>query len=104
MDKKLAENVLVFEDNDGKEVECQILFTTNLEGYEGNNYVVFLIGDTDDISAARYIEEEGGIGQLLDVETDEEWDLLDDAIESFYNEFEGEEDDQVLVASEEDNK
>ncbi len=87
MNDKLAENVLVFE-KDGKEVECQILFTCNLEGYEGNNYVVFKIGDTEDISAARYTEEGDGIGELLDVETDKEWDLLDDAIESFFNDLE----------------
>ena len=87
MDNKLKENVLVFE-KDGKEIECQILFTCNLEGYEGNNYVVFKIGDTDDISAARYTEEGDGIGELLDVETDKEWDLLDDAIESFFNDLE----------------
>ena len=93
MDNKLKENVLVFE-KDGKEIECQILFTCNLEGYEGNNYVVFQIGDTDDISAARYTEEGDGIGQLMDVETDEEWDLLDDAIESFYNDLESAEDDK----------
>ena len=87
MDNKLKENVLVFE-KDGKEIECQILFTCNLEGYEGNNYVVFQIGDSEDISAARYTEEGEGIGELLDVETDEEWDLLDDAIESFFNDLE----------------
>ena len=85
--KKLAENVLVFE-KDGKEVECQILFTCNLDGFEGNNYVVFQIGDTEDISAARYTEEGDGIGELLDIETDREWDLLDDAIESFFNDLE----------------
>ena len=87
MDNKLKENVLVFE-KDGKEIECQILFTCNLEGYEGNNYVVFQIGDSEDISAARYTEEGDGIGELLDVETDKEWDLLDDAIESFFNDLE----------------
>ena len=87
MDNKLKENVLVFE-KDGKEIECQILFTCNLEGYEGNNYVVFQIGDSEDISAARYTEEGEGIGELLDIETDKEWDLLDDAIESFFNDLE----------------
>ena len=85
--EKLAENVLVFE-KDGKEIECQILFTCNLEGYDGNNYVVFQIGDSDDISAARYTESGNGIGELLDIETDKEWDLLDDAIESFFNDLE----------------
>jgi len=90
MDNKLKENVLVFE-KDGKEIECQILFTCNLEGYEGNNYVVFQIGDSEDISAARYTEQGDGIGELLDVETDNEWDLLDDAIESFFNDLEDEE-------------
>lgn len=88
MGKELAENVLIFE-KDGKEVECQILFTCNLEGYGANNYVVFQIGDTNDISAARYTEQGDGIGELFDIETDEEWDLLDDAIESFYNDLEG---------------
>ena len=85
--EKLAENVLVFE-KDGKEIECQILFTCNPEGYDGNNYVVFQIGDSDDISAARYTESGNGIGELLDIETDKEWDLLDDAIESFFNDLE----------------
>ena len=87
MNDKLAENVLIFE-KDGKEIECQILFTCNLDEFPGNNYVVFQIGDTDDVSAARYVEENDGIGQLFDIESDEEWDLLDDAIESFYNDLE----------------
>ena len=86
MSEKLAENVLVFE-KDGKEIECQILFTCNLEGYG-----VFQIGDSEDISAARYTEEGDGIGELLDIETDKEWDLLDDAIESFFNDLDSEED------------
>ena len=90
--EKLSENVLIFE-KDGKEIECQILFTCNLEGYGDNNYVVFQIGDTDDISAARYIEEKDGIGELLDIETDKEWDLLDDAIESFFNDLETEDEE-----------
>ena len=87
MDNKLKENVLVFE-KDGKEIECQILFTCNLEGYEGNNYVVFQIGDSEDISAARYTEEGAGIGELMDIETDKEWKIIETILEEMQNEVE----------------
>ena len=84
----MDENVLVFTDETGKEIECRILFTCKLEGYDANDYVVFQVGDTEEISAARYVEEENGEGQLYDVETEEEWRLLDDSLESYYNDLE----------------
>lgn len=84
----MDENVLVFTDENGKEIECRILFTCTLEGFEDNQYVVFQIGDTEEISAARYVEEEGGEGQLFDVESEEEWKLLDDYLASYYDDLE----------------
>ncbi|HKL60878.1 MAG TPA: DUF1292 domain-containing protein [Acholeplasma sp.] len=67
---------------DGEEVICDILFTHYAEDFD-KNYVVFQFTDRDEISAAVYVETEGSEGYFEDVETDEEWALLDELLESF---------------------
>lgn len=67
---------------DGEEVMCDILFTHYSEETM-KNYVVFQFSDRDEISAAVFVETENGEGYFEDVQTDEEWEMLDELLENF---------------------
>ncbi len=86
----MDENTFVMTDADGNEVVCHILFTTNLEGFEGN-YVVFQMEDSEEVTAAKYVEISDGEGELVDIETDEEWEKIEEVLNSYFDDLEGEE-------------
>lgn len=84
------ENVFTITNSEGKEVEAKILFTHHSEEF-GHDYVVFLPSDTDQYTAAYYSEgdiENGG--ELSPIETDEEWEMLEQLLEEFLGEDEEE--------------
>ena len=68
--------------DDGSEVECNILFTYQNEE-TNKNYVVFQVRGRNDVSAAIYHPTEGGNGSLERIETDEEWELLEDLLDDY---------------------
>ena len=76
-------------DNNGEEVEAQVLFTCTLEE-TGKDYVVFIAPNPDtgikEVAAASYIEADGLSGELTAVETDEEYEILDEYLESYCEE------------------
>ena len=76
-------------DNDGKEIKCRIIFTYYSEEFK-HNYVVFQVGDTDEITAMLLEESDAQNGKLLPIEDDEEWDLLQDVLEDFLEKQENE--------------
>ena len=49
-----------------------------------------------DLFAYSYIEKEGGVGDLYPLESDEEYDLINDVVDSFYE-------DQLASESENNN-
>lgn len=76
---------------DGEEVMCDILFTHFSEEYE-TNYVVFQFSDRDEISAAVFVETDNGEGRFEDVQTDEEWAMLDELLENYLGDDQDEDD------------
>lgn len=71
-------------DSEGKDVECEVLFT--FESEETNkNYMVYTDNTTDEegnikVYAAIYKEEEGN--QILEpIETDKEWKIIETILE-----------------------
>ena len=66
--------------DDGKEIKAQILFTYHHDEFN-KNYVVFMANGQ--ASAAEYFDEGNGQGQLGDIKTDEEWEMLNDLLEEF---------------------
>ena len=59
------------------------------------NYVVFEFVDTHEVSAARYIPgESDDEGAFEDIETEEEWDMLDKVLQSYYDDNEIDLDDE----------
>ena len=67
---------------DGKEIIADILFTYHSDDFS-KDYVVFQVRETGDISAASYTQENGGTGNLDRVETEEEWEMLEDLLNDY---------------------
>ncbi|MEG0823167.1 MAG: DUF1292 domain-containing protein [Erysipelotrichaceae bacterium] len=74
---------LFVNDEEGNEVEMEILFTFDNEE-KSKNYVVFQNPANEDgeVYASQYDEE----GNLLPVETDAEWEMIEEVIATFSNE------------------
>jgi uncharacterized protein YrzB (UPF0473 family) len=88
----LQDNQMIVTDQDGNESVCEILFTHE---HEGKNYVVFEFVDTHEVSAARYVPgESDDEGAFEDIETEEEWDMLDKVLQSYYDDNEIDLDDE----------
>lgn len=85
--KDLKDNVFTLVEEDGKEIDCKILFTCELDGYD-HSYVVFEMLEKKEISAARYIEKAEGSGEILDIEDEKEWDQLEEILEQYEIEME----------------
>lgn len=85
---------------DGEEVMADILFTHYSETF-AKNYVVFQFVDKDEVSAAVFVETEDGEGYFEDVETDEEWEMLDELLENYMGEDLESDDDDLEDESEE---
>ncbi|MCK4551740.1 MAG: DUF1292 domain-containing protein [Tenericutes bacterium] len=80
----MDEEILVVTDEDGKELECVIIMTFESEEFD-KNYVVYQVkGDeTGEFFAASFNPEDGNEGQLMQIEADEEWDLVEEVLENF---------------------
>lgn len=79
----MQKKYLTFTKENGEEVKAEILFTYHSEEFK-KDYVVFLPGDTNEVAAASYTEDGNG-GSLDAIETDEEWDLIEDLLEDYVN-------------------
>ena len=72
-------------DDEGKEIECEIIMSYICEN--NNNTYVFYTDNTLDtdgslnLYASRYLGEDNGELELEEIEDEEEWNLLDEALE-----------------------
>ena len=76
----MQERTITLTTDDGKEVVCYNLFTYQSDEFN-KDYVVFQPRGTEEASAACYIEHENGEGELDQIQTDEEWEMLEDLLE-----------------------
>lgn len=76
----LESNTLYVHDEDGKEMEMEILFTFENEEKQ-RKYVVFSDpqNESGDVYASAYDEA----GNLLPIETDEEWAMVEEVLGAF---------------------
>lgn len=85
------ERELVITDENGIESTCEILFTHT---HEGKQYVIFQFLESEEISAALYFPgEDESEGTFADIETEAEWDMLDEVVDAYFAELEAEEED-----------
>jgi uncharacterized protein YrzB (UPF0473 family) len=77
-------------DEEGNEQLCEVLFTFESDKF-GKSYVLYYpIGATEDdddeieIHASSFIpNEDGGEGELQPIETEEEWDMIEEMLNTF---------------------
>ncbi|MCD4826451.1 MAG: DUF1292 domain-containing protein [Acholeplasmataceae bacterium] len=86
----MDDNKLTLVGEDGNETVCEIILTHE---HQGKKYVIFEFMDSKEISAAQYVPDtkDESEGTFLDIETDEEWEMLDEVLEKFFDELEAEE-------------
>lgn len=88
-------------DEDGNEQLYEVLFTFESEEF-GKSYVLYFpVGAEEDdneeieIHASSFIQKEDGEeGDLQPIETEEEWDMIEEVLNSLEEEFELEDDEE----------
>jgi uncharacterized protein YrzB (UPF0473 family) len=91
------QHITVVDDN-GNEQLCEVLFTFESEDF-GKSYVLYYpIGAEEneeeeiEIHASAFIpSEEGEDGELMPIETDEEWAMIEEMLNTFLDEEEEDE-------------
>lgn len=81
------ENTITLVDEKGNETLCDILFTFHSEKFN-KDYVVFALpleedSEEQEVGAASYVEKDGGVGDLNEIETEEEWAEVEEMLSSF---------------------
>jgi uncharacterized protein YrzB (UPF0473 family) len=92
-----GENNITVVDENGNEQLCEVLFTFDSEEF-GKSYVLYYpIGAEEDeeeeieIHASSFTPtEDGQDGELMPIESDEEWDMIEEMLETFLAEQEEE--------------
>jgi len=86
---KNKDNLLTMIDENGNEVICEILFTYHSDEFN-KDYVVFFAKGAEDsadetveVSAACYNPTDENGGNLLPIETDEEWDMIEELLTEY---------------------
>ena len=92
------DNKLIYIDEDGNEVLCEILFTFDSDEFQKSYVLFYEVGKENEeeveVLAASYVPlEDGSVGELNDVETEEEWAMIEETLE-LYSDEEDDEDDE----------
>ncbi|WP_025727932.1 DUF1292 domain-containing protein [Atopobacter phocae] len=85
------DNFLTIIDEEGQEVLYQILFSFESEDFEKSYVIVYPASEADDESielhAFSFVEDENGKqGELFPIESEEEWDMIDEVLNTFMDE------------------
>ncbi len=83
-------NKLLVTDENGLEKEMEIMFTFD---YNEKSYVVYFDPNDTNQEVAVYASVYDSSGNLYPVESEEEWDVIDQMVESFTSDDEEEKDD-----------
>ena len=73
-------------DEDGNETEYEIVLTFNSPKTHKDYVVYKLLGDTQDVMAAIYDESNNEGGRLLEIESEEEFQMIQDVLDAFMEE------------------
>ncbi|MBU1020931.1 MAG: DUF1292 domain-containing protein [Firmicutes bacterium] len=98
----MEEKLFTVIDEDGTEVEYEVVLTFKSEEF-AKSYVVYkLPGDeNEEVFAAIFDEDNTDGGNLIQVETEAEWDMLDEVLNAFLEDSDDADDEEE---SEEDEQ
>lgn len=80
----MEDRTLTITTDNGEEILCEILFTTHSAEFN-KDYVVFVEKGTNTASAAIYNASDNGEGTLTQITSDEEWEMLEELLDDYYN-------------------
>ncbi|QBP40827.1 DUF1292 domain-containing protein [Paenisporosarcina antarctica] len=94
------QNITIIDDN-GTEQLCEVLFTFESEEFNKSYVLYYPIAAEEDeneeieIHASAFTpSEDGKDGDLLPIESDEEWDVIEEMLNTFLDEEEDEEEEE----------
>jgi uncharacterized protein YrzB (UPF0473 family) len=74
-------------DENGKEIEYEVVLTFKNDEFNKSYVIYKLPGDeNEEVFAAIYDESDSSGGDLIQIETEEEWDMVDEVLNSFLDE------------------
>ncbi|MFO7969348.1 MAG: DUF1292 domain-containing protein [Candidatus Izemoplasmatales bacterium] len=78
------QDTLILTDELGNEIRARIIMTFESDEFN-KSYVVYQMenDDNEEYHAASFDPEDGDEGKLEQIETDAEWDLIEEVLESF---------------------
>lgn len=79
----MNEDTIIVVDETGKEIEMTILFTFH-DDHRNKDYVVYY--NPEDEDGDTYASTYDDAGHLYPIETDDEWDMIDEVLGSFVEE------------------
>ncbi|MCG3089203.1 DUF1292 domain-containing protein [Sporosarcina cyprini] len=87
-----GQETMTIVDEHGEEHVCEVIFTFDSEDF-GKSYVLYhILGENEDIDDDEEIEihasafipsENDEDGELMPIETDEEWDMIEEMLNTF---------------------
>ena len=83
----MEEKTFTVVDENGEEKEFEVVLTFNSEDF-GKSYVIYKLPEeeSDEVFAAIFDEDAKDGGNLIQVESEEEWKMLEEVLESFLDE------------------
>lgn len=78
----MEDRTLTITTDSGEEILCEILFTTHSNEFN-KDYVVFVEKGTENASAAIYFPSEAGEGKLEQIQSEEEWKMLEELLDEY---------------------
>ncbi len=79
----MFDDVIYITNDEGVEVEFRILFTFKSDDYD-KEYVVYFEEDKDEIYVSSYTQDDKEGGQLNNIESEEEWEMIEEVINAFF--------------------
>lgn len=83
----MDDKTIVVIDEEGNEVEYEVVLTFNNEEFN-KSYVIYKLpgDDVDEVTAAVYEESDEPGGKLLQITSEEEWEMIEEVLNSFLDE------------------
>lgn len=100
----MEEQIFVLQTEDGGEQQCRVVFTFDSEDH---SYVLFsLVGDEDaGVSALRFeLDENGEMSDFADLETDEEWAMVEEVMNTLISEFGADQTNYFTITNDQDEE
>lgn len=100
----MEDQIFILQTEEGKEQQCRVVFTFDSDEH---SYVLFsLVGDEDaSISALRYeLDENGEMASFADIETDEEWAMVEEVMNTVISEFGADQTNFFTITNDQDEE